>query len=229
VISGVLQNASWFVTDRLDGDSQEAFAFNNLAVHVGDDPTRVAANRAALAARVGCPVVFTRAAHSASCRYVAEAGPDIRGVDALITDVPGLALAAQGADCAMTVVAAGNWVAAIHCGWKGLVAGIVPATLAALDARGADLDAAQAHLGPAICAGCYQVDPQRLAAVADVTPEAVRGQGVDVRAGVVAQLRAQGISATVDSRCTFEDPDLYSYRRDSRTGRQAIVIVREPA
>ncbi len=229
MISGVLQNASWFVTDRLAGDSQEAFAYNNLAVHVGDDLGRVTANRAALAARIGHPVVFTRAAHSARWEYVAAPAPDVPGVDALITDVPGLGLAAQGADCAMTVVAAGDWIAAIHCGWKGLVAGVVPATLSALQERGADLADAQAHLGPAICGRCYQVDPGRLAAVSSAVPEAVAGSGVDVRAGVLAQLAAHGIAATVDPRCTFEDSDLYSYRRDGQTGRQAIVIVREAA
>ena len=233
MISGVLQNASWFVTDRLAGDSQEAFAFNNLAVHVGDDPAHVAANRAALSAVVGHPVVYTRAAHSALCHYVDEACPDVPGVDALITDVPGLALAAQGADCAMIVVAAGDWVAAVHCGWRGLVAGVVPATLAALERRGAHLDNALAHLGPAICGRCYRVDARRAAEVAQVAEVAVvelsDGVGVDVRAGVLAQLAARGIRATIDPRCTFEDPDLYSYRRDGLTGRQASVIVREAA
>lgn len=233
MISGVLQNASWFVTDRLGGDSQEAFAFNNLAVHVGDDPAHVAANRAALAAGVGHPVVFTRAAHSALCHYVDQPCPDVPGVDALITDVPGLALAAQGADCAMIVVAVGDWIAAVHCGWRGLVGGVVPATLAALEQRGAHLAIAQAHIGPAICGRCYTVDAQRAAEVAEVAQAAVvhsaGGLGVDVRAGVVAQLAAAGIKASVDTRCTFEDPNLYSYRRDGLTGRQASVIVREAA
>lgn len=231
MISGVLQNASWFVTDRLDGDSQEAFAFNNLAVHVGDELEHVAANRAALSAYVGHPIVYTRAAHSALCRYVEAPRDDVPGVDALITDVPGLALAAQGADCLMAALVAGQWVAAIHCGWQGLVAGVVPATLAALEQRGAKLDDAAAHLGPAICGRCYRVDAERAAAVAEVAPEAVvelpDGLGVDIRAGVKAQLT--GIAVSMDPRCTFEDPDLYSFRRDGQTGRQAIVIVREAA
>lgn len=233
MISGVLQNASWFVTDRQGGDSQEAFAFNNLAVHVGDDPARVAANRGALAARVGHPIVYTRAAHSALCHYVDAECPDVPGVDALITDAPGLALAAQGADCVMVALAAGPWVAAIHCGWRGLVDGIVPATLAALQQRGADLEGAAAHLGPAICGRCYRVDAERAKAVGQVAPTAVLevpdGLGVDVRAGVLTQLASRGIEAEADPRCTFEDPDLYSFRRDGQTGRQAIVVVRGPA
>lgn len=47
---------------------------------------------------------------------------------------------------------------------------------------------------------------------------------IDLRAGVLAQLN--GIETTHDPRCTFEDPDLYSYRRDGVTGRQALAIVR---
>ncbi len=226
----MLKSASWLVTDRTAGASQGAFATNNLAVHVGDDPAHVAANRSALQARVGLQVVFTRAAHSREVRYVTRAQPDVPGVDALITDRPGLALAAQGADCVMLGLAAGPWIAAVHCGWRGLVDGVVPATLAALAAAGADLSRAGAHLGPAICGRCYAVDQNRAAQVSEVAPDAVGpGPGVDVRAGVVSQLAAAGIRASVDPRCTFEDPQLYSYRRDGRTGRQAIVIWRNAA
>lgn len=230
MISGVLQNASWLVTDRMEGASQGAFAFNNIAVHVGDDPDHVARNRAAVVARVGYPVVYTRAAHSSEVRYVDQAVPDVPGVDGLFTDQPGVALAAQGADCVMVAVSAGEWIAAVHCGWKGLVRGVVPAVLDALQDAGAELTDAQAHLGPAICGHCYEVDAGRAAEVADVSPEAVvttpTGQGVDVRAGVLAQLRLASIDATVDSRCTYEDPRLFSYRRDGQTGRQALIIVR---
>lgn len=233
MISGVLQNASWLVTDRTAGVSQGAFAFNNLAVHVGDDPAHVAANREQLRRRVGSPVVFTRAAHSNGVHYVDEAVADVPGVDALITDRTGLALAAQGADCVMLALAADSWIAAVHCGWRGLVTGVVPATLGELRDRGADLREARAHLGPAICGTCYLVDEQRAEEVSMAVPEAVvrsdRGPGIDVRAGVLEQLRGHGIDATVDQRCTFEDPDLYSFRRDGATGRQAIVIVRRAA
>jgi copper oxidase (laccase) domain-containing protein len=106
------------------------------------------------------------------------------------------------------------------------VAGVVPATLTALRRRGADLGTAEAHLGPSICSACYVVDADRAAQIAASCPEAVAGDRVDLRAGVVAQLAAQGIPATADARCTAEDPDLYSYRRDGVTGRQALAIVR---
>lgn len=227
-------NASWRVTDRLAGDSQGAFAFNNLAEHVGDDPAAVASNRARLARSLGvATVVFARASHSNGVALVTAGVPDVPGVDALITDRAGLAVAAMGADCVMVGLTAGDWVAAIHCGWRGLVTGVVPTTLRELRGHGADLGSASAHLGPSICGACYAVDAQRAAAVRSVCPEAVvessGGFGVDVRTGVLAQLAEAGIAATADPRCTAEDPDLYSYRRDGRTGRQALAIVRGAA
>jgi YfiH family protein len=232
VISGSLHDASWFVTDRLVGASQGAFAFDNLAVHVGDDPDAVAANRAGLAAGMGVPqVVFARAAHGATVAYVDGPTPDVPGTDALITDLPGVAIAAQGADCAMVGVATvDGWIAAVHCGWKGLVVQVVPAALAALAAAGADLRRARAHIGPTICGPCYRVDTRRAQEVAAVVPQAVvDGPGVDVRGGVLAQLRDHGVEATWDDRCTAQAPELYSHRRDGVTGRQALAIVRRAA
>lgn len=228
--SGVLYDASWLVTDRTAGTSQGAFAFNNMAVHVGDDPAAVAVNRAALADQLGVTdVVFPRVVHGDQVARVDAPGPDVDGVDALITNRPGLGLAVLGADCVMIAMATPDgWVAAVHCGWQGLVRGVVPATLRALVDAGADTTGVRAHLGPGICAACYPVDAERAAAVAAVSPVAVVSSGeqvgVDVRAGVLEQLRAAGVEATWDPRCTAEDPDLYSYRRDHRTGRQALAI-----
>lgn len=231
MISGVLQNASWLVTDRTGGTSQGAFAFNNLAVHVGDEPTSVAGNRARLEESLGRPIVFSRPVHSNRVHHVSGPGPDVPGVDALITDRADLGIAALGADCVTVALAAGGWVAAIHCGWQGLVNEVVPATLNALEGQGVDLRKAQAHLGPAICGRCYAVDEQRAMQVRAVCESAVvtgpTGWGVDVRVGVLDQLAARGIRATWDPRCTAEDPTLYSYRRDGQTGRQAIVVARE--
>ena len=227
-----MHDASWLVTDRKAGASRGAFASNNLAVHVGDDPRAVAANRAELTTRMGLQhVVFAAAAHGAEVARVDSAGADVQGVDALISRTPGIGIAAQGADCVMLAVASPDgWSAAVHCGWKGLVAGVVPATLDALADAGCDLTGAEAHLGPSICAQCYAVPLERAAAVAAVVPEAVvRDEArvlLDVRAGVLAQLRTGGVPATWDRRCTVEDPDLYSYRRDGVTGRQALIIGR---
>jgi YfiH family protein len=205
-----------------------------LARHVGDDPASVLANRRGLTADLGVTeLVFSAPVHSNTVGYVHEVAADVEGVDALITDQPDLAVAALGADCVILALAtADGWVAAVHCGWKGLVADVVGATLRALGERGAQLRDARAHLGPAICGTCYAVDEQRAEQVRAVLPAAVvttpAGFGVDVRAGVLDQLAGAGVLATWDARCTAEDPNLFSFRRDGVTGRQAIAIVSRP-
>lgn len=235
MISGSLHDASWLVTDRLVGASQGAFAFGNLAVHVGDDPAAVAANRADLADRLGVTqVVFTRAAHSNDVAYVDHVVEDVPDVDALVTDRPGLAIAAQGADCAMIGIAtADGWIGAVHCGWQGLVRGVLACALERMAAAGSRLRAPRAHVGPAICARCYPVDAARAEQVASVAPVAAVEIGgrpaVDLRAGLAVQLRELGVTATWDSRCTAESPELYSHRRDARTGRQALTMLKRPA
>lgn len=229
--TGSLHDASWLVTDRTVGASQGAFAFGNMATHVGDDPVAVARNRQAAADRLGAEtLVFGSARHSNDVAYVAGPSGDVRGVDALITDVPGVAIAAQGADCVpLGIATRDRWIAAVHCGWRGLVAEVVPSALRARREAGADITGARAHLGPSICPDCYPVGQECHDQVAAVTPEAALGTGstlaVDVRAGVVAQLSAAGVTASWDRRCTAERADLYSHRRDGRTGRQALLIM----
>lgn len=230
--SGTLFGASWLTTDREGGVSQEAFASNNLAEHVGDDPAAVRDNRAALAGRLGvAEITFVRASHSNRVARVDGPGQDVAGADALVTDRDNVALAALGADCVMLGLAgADGWTAVVHCGWRGLVEQVVPSTLQYLSDQGSDPGGLQAHLGPSICPDCYPVDAGRAAQVAAVAPTAVVQDGdrwaIDVRAGVLAQLAAAGVGATWDARCTAEDPELYSYRRDHVTGRQALCVVR---
>jgi copper oxidase (laccase) domain-containing protein len=92
----------------------------------------------------------------------------------------------------------------------------------------------EALLGPAICGSCYEVPAGLQAEVERQLPgSACRTRagtpGLDLRAGLAGQLAALGVArVVVDPRCTAEDPELYSYRRDGVTGRQAGVIWLEP-
>ena len=91
-------------------------------------------------------------------------------------------------------------------------------------------DRTEALLGPAICGACYEVPAAMQADIEGRLPHsAVRTRagtpGLDLRAGLAHQLAAADVAQVVhDPRCTAEDPDLYSYRRDGRTGRQAGVV-----
>ncbi|MQA83516.1 MAG: peptidoglycan editing factor PgeF [Streptosporangiales bacterium] len=223
-------------TDRHGGVSARPYDELNLGGGVGDDPTAVAANRARAAEAFGLDprqVVWMRQVHSNDVACV-DGFPDGRTprADALVTDVSGLALAVLAADCApvlLTDPVAGT-VGAAHAGRPGVARGVVPALVNSMIARGARPDRMVAAVGPAVCGGCYEVPPDMQQAVASAVPETRcttrRGTpGLDIRAGVVAQLEAAGITqVTTDRRCTAESPELYSYRRDGRTGRFAGYV-----
>jgi YfiH family protein len=136
------------------------------------------------------------------------------------------------ADCACVLLTdpRARIVGAAHSGREGTAAGVVTALVAAMAGAGADPARMRALIGPAICGGCYEVPAQVRDRVAAAVPEAAcrtrRGRpGLDIRAGITAQLARAGIGhLDNDRRCTAETPDLYSFRRDGRTGRFAGII-----
>lgn len=231
--------AIWAATGRSGGFSEGPFASMNLALHVGDHAEAVRANREALCVRVKATgLAVLSAVHGADVAVVDQPGEAV-GVDAVITRTPGLGVVALGADC-VTVAVIGDddlTVAAVHCGWQGLVLGVLPAAIA----RMADMGVApvQIILGPSICGSCYPVPLDRVDHVSSSCSDQVArsslvecpdGQpGIDVREGLRAQVIEFGVSADLVlsvGGCTFEDPELFSYRRDGRTGRHGMVVVR---
>jgi len=221
------------VSDRRGGVSRSPWEELNLADHVGDDPAAVATNRGLLAQRVAASAVAVVAAeHGNRCHRVSVPGTAPAG-DALVTTQPGLALLALSADCVAGAVAApdAGALAVFHAGWRGLVGGVVETTITALVGLGARPGAMSVRLGPAICPGCYEVAAQvREAAAAASAPAAATTRNgapaIDLIAGVRHQLRRAGVlDVRADLRCTAEDRDLFSYRRDGTTGRQGVLAV----
>jgi polyphenol oxidase len=139
--------------------------------------------------------------------------------DALVTSLPGVALLVRVADCVPVLLAdaTAGVVAAVHAGRPGLVAGVVPEAVRAMRARGAT--SIRAWVGPHVCGSCYEVPESMREEVAATVRQAWAETSwgtpsVDIGAGVRAQLRQHDVHPVVDvQRCTLEDPDLYSYRR----------------
>jgi YfiH family protein len=147
--------------------------------------------------------------------------------DALVTGIPGVSLAVQVADCIPLLLHSRQSVAAVHVGRKGLVNGVA---LAALDVM-RDMGSSQitAIIGPSICGTCYEVSQEIHDEVVALHPtaSAKTAQGtlaLDLPAALRTVLEGAGISIVDEFRCTHENPDLYSYRRDGVTGRQAGII-----
>ncbi len=160
---------------------------------------------------------------------------DLGEADAVVGDVAGTKVAVVTADCVPILLgdARSGAVAAVHAGWRGLVAGVVEAAVGELvrDARSAELHAA---IGPCICACCYEVDapvlePLRKAfgeAVAAATRPTRPGHGdLDLAALVAVALTRAGVpeagTSTLRDVCTRCDAErFHSHRRDGeRAGR----------
>ncbi len=175
----------------------------------------------------GAGVAMVSQVHGAG--VIVADGPGLLGeADALITRQRGLLLAIRTADCVpVLVVGGGGEIAAIHAGWRGLAAGVIPAALSAMSAP------RLAVVGPCISAASYQVGEEVIAGiVAAGVPESVvadRSHGLrphaDLKAAARWQLEQSSVSVEVLPHCTFLDADLHSYRRDgARSGRLAAVI-----
>ncbi|WP_285694289.1 peptidoglycan editing factor PgeF [Actinomadura sp. NBRC 104412] len=222
-------------TSRTGGVSAAPFDSLNLGGAVGDDPEAVRENRARVETALGLPpgrTVWMRQVHGADVRVVDEVPADTPEVDALVTTVPGLALAVLVADCAPVLLAdpVARVVGAAHSGRPGTAAGVVPALVRRMVERGADPSRIRAAIGPAVCGECYEVPEAMRDEVAAVVPAAratTRGgtPALDIRAGIAAQLAGEGVTdVRTDPRCTLETPGLFSYRRDGRTGRFAGYV-----
>jgi YfiH family protein len=221
---------------RAGGVSPPPYQELNLGLGVSDEPAAVQANRAALALACGLPpasLTFMRQVHGADVWYAGTGSAEPpEPVDAMFTDEPGRALCVLVADCVPVLVAdpVARLVGAAHAGREGLVAGVVPALVAAMTAAGARPARMRAVTGPAICGGCYEVPPEMRGSVSATVPAArcdtfAGTAGLDIGAGVRAQLAGAGVgSVTADGRCTRESDGLYSYRRDGLTGRFAGLV-----
>jgi YfiH family protein len=176
------------------------------------------------------PVVRMRQVHGAEVHVVAGTDDEAATADALVTTLTGVVLMVRVADCVPLLLsdAESGVVAAVHAGRPGLVAGVVPAAVATMRSLGAGR--LRGWLGPHVCGACYEVPEQMRSDVSTVVPEAYAETSwgtpaVDIGAGVRAQLAREGVDVVDASRCTLEDEDLYSYRRQgAASGRLAGLV-----
>lgn len=150
--------------------------------------------------------------------------------DGLVTDQRGVVLMVRVADCVPVLLAdpAAGVVGAAHAGRQGMVARVVPRTVAAMRSLGARQ--IEAWIGPHVCGACYEVPADMREEVAREVPQswAETSWGtpsVDVGAGVRAQLAEDDVAVAEVGRCTLEDEDLFSYRRQgAQSGRMAGLV-----
>lgn len=223
-------------TTRAGGVSAPPFDTFNLGDHVGDDPAAVAANRKRLSGAIGLGddgIVWMNQVHSDHVVVIDEATDrPVDNTDALVTATPRLALAVVTADCVPVLLgdARAGVVAAVHAGRVGAQKGVVARTVEAMLSLGAHPEDISALLGPAVSGRNYEV-PEAMAAEVETTlpgsrtTSAKNTPALDLRAGIHTQLTSLGVTAIdVDPRCTVEDRNLFSHRRDAPTGRLASLV-----
>ena len=215
-----------FFTDRLGGYSQGDFSSLNLALHVDDELETVLRNRDVIEQAHG-KTVYMNQVHGNNVEVISAPTDQSLTCDSLVTNVPGVTLAVLVADCIPLLLSSRNVIAAVHVGRRGLVNGVAAKTVDIMRELGAD--EITANLGPSICGPCYEVDQVTYEEVVSIHPRArcktsTGTPALDLPAALVADLAKLSIDGHVDSRCTREDGNLFSYRKSHRTGRQAGLI-----
>jgi len=219
-------------TDRYGGVSAPPYDELNLSLSGADDDADKAENHRRLLADFAPDDVLCdlHQVHGADVALAAEEWPERPKADGVVSTQAGVVLMVRAADCAPVLLVAPDEriVGAAHSGRPGLVAGVVPATVARMRELGANR--IEGWIGPHVCGRCYEVPDQMRADVAAVVPASYaetswRTPSVDLGAGIRAQLDALDVVVHDASRCTRESEDLYSYRRDGdRAGRLAGLV-----
>lgn len=235
---------------RQGGVSEPPFDSLNLGLLTDDDPEAVIENRGRLTAALGVAperVAYGRqvhgaelAEHSSRGSFCAPQGKkepragDPTEVDGQIVRDPGVAGLVFVADCLPVALRGPGGVAMLHCGWRGLAAGIVAAGASAVGAT-------EAAIGPGIGACCYEVGEEVLEAFRPLgggivgpnqgAPGPTAGAHLDLPEVARRLLASAGVERVQSAGlCTACEPELFfSHRRDAgRTGRQAGLAWLDP-
>jgi polyphenol oxidase len=246
--------ATAVVTTRHGGVSTGAYGSLNLGGHVGDDPAAVAENRRRLAAALGVDkLTVADQKHTARVAVVdgrlagrghdgvADAAAAFPATDAMITNLPGVALTVLVADCAPVVLydPVRGAIAVAHSGRVGTIKGVIPETInamaAAFGSAPADL---MIGIGPAIGAASYEIGATEASSVSAafgeagarlLTPTRPGHATFDLTAAIRAQLSAAGVKErnvhdmAIDTRTSTDD--FFSDRAARPCGRFAAVAV----
>lgn len=229
-------NVKALQTTRHGGVSTAPYDTFNLGSHVGDSPQAVARNRQLLAPFMPSEPVWLEQVHGTAVANADAADCHIVA-DACIARHPGSVCVVMTADCLPVLLCdeAGTVVGAAHAGWKGLAAGVIEATVKAMDIAPHGL---MAWLGPAIGQSAFEVGAEvreafvahQAQAVEAFSPSTSGGDGTKFLADIYLltrqRLNTLGIIRIFGGNlCTYHQKDkFFSYRRDGVTGRMGTFI-----
>jgi YfiH family protein len=235
-------------TTRAGGVSQLPYQALNVGLHVGDAPQAVEENRQRLERGLPGAPLWLQQVHGVAVMHAdikTSALTDSDGVapvaDAAVTLRRQQVLAIMVADCLPVVLTndTGTVLGVAHAGWRGLAAGVLEQTLAAMQRREPRASGWRAWVGPSIGPNAFEVGADVHAAfvakdsgaAAHFTPtdRAAQKWLCDLPALAKRRLQHAGVlNVSLARRCTFSEPaTFFSYRRDGPTGRMALLAWRE--
>ena len=235
---------SWvhaLTTTRLHGCSDEEHASFNLAMHVDDNPEKVRLNRLRLRQSLNLKFepVWLEQTYSSRLYEVRQPKNNLQQADGAYTKQVNLQCVVLTGDCLPLLLCdeQGSIVAAVHCGWRGMLNGIIENAIQAMQnhAKGNLL----AWMGPAIGPQCFEVGEDvrqpfikhNLRAMQAFQSTSKPGKWLaDIYQLARIRLQSLGVNAIYGGDyCTFLDKEhFYSYRRDKTTGRMATLIWLNP-
>jgi len=219
-------------TTRAGGVSSPPYDSLNLGAHVGDSPLAVERNRILLNSLLPSEPVWLNQVHGTVVASADRAGC-LPQADACIARHSAAVCVVMTADCLPILLCdtQGSVVGAAHAGWRGMVAGVIEATVQAMEAAPEDIIA---WLGPAISQDEFEVGDEVRAAFLAIQPQAapafIPGRNgkwfADLYALASLRLNALGVTRIYGGEsCTCRERDRYfSYRRDGVTGRMGTFI-----
>ena len=219
-------------TTRNGGVGSAPFASLNLGDHVGDDPQIVARNRCLLREHLPAEPLWLKQVHATTVA-AADRACGTPEADAGVAREPHKVCAVLTADCLPLLLCdrAGTVVGAAHAGWRGLAAGVIESTIAAM---GVDPATLLAWLGPAIGPNAFEVGDEVRAVflehdAAAIGAFAAQSSGkwlADIYRLARIRLASSGVAQVYGGDfCTFHERErFFSYRRDRITGRMASLI-----
>jgi YfiH family protein len=223
-----------FVTTRAGGVSTGEYASMNLGGNSGDDPKSVAANRLIVREHLPSMPRWLAQVHGTGVADLDSLGEGVVArADAAMTGVAGRVAVVLTADCMPLFLAArdGKRIAVVHGGWRGLAAGVVESTLAAMRLPHGEV---VAWMGPAIGPGRFEVGAEVRQAFVRVDPEAARAfvpgapgkYMADLYALARRRLERAGVTNVYGGGfCTLTDSQrFFSYRRARESGRMGAFI-----
>jgi len=245
-LEAAMPGATAAFTTRLGGMSEAPFDALNLGTITDDAGEAVITNRKRLAGALGFASDRIAVAHqvhgaellshpdptSLRCSFASyeSDGEQRRPEEDEIPKADGHVITAAGAaalvfvaDCVPVALAGPGGVAMLHCGWRGLAAGIVAEGVGAIGAT-------DAAIGPSIGRCCYEVGEEVLAAFERLGEGIARDRRLDLPEVARRLLSEAGVERIeVSGLCTSCEPELFfSHRRDrGRTGRQAGLVWRQ--